>query len=134
MTCTCRWFLARDLWLGPDKAHRVEQVKVIKPLVTIMTTVEIYFIPIDGCGVIVPAGWLLAKSLRLTAADQVVKVKDVEVIESFLTVPASKDVQVVGHFVAGVGCSATRWIVLRDRCEPRHAFSKFLTNIQIKTY
>ena len=85
-----------------------------------MTTVEVNFLTIYSSGVVITTGWLLAKSFRLTAANQVVQIQDIEVIQSLLTIPSAEDVQVVAYFVARVGSSARWWIVLRYRREPGH--------------
>ena len=77
-------------------------MQIIEPLVTIMTAMEVNFFSIDGCSVIIATGRLLTKSFRFASANQVVQIKYIEVIECLLTVPASKDVQIVADFVAGV--------------------------------
>ena len=64
-----------------------------------MAAMEVNFLTIDCSGMIVATSRLLTKSFRLTAADKVVQVEHIEVVESFLAIPASKNVQIVAHFV-----------------------------------
>ena len=70
-------------------------MEIIEPLVSIMAAMKVDFITVDSCGVIVPAGWLLAKCFGLAPADQVVEVQHVEVVKRFLSVPSPEDVKVV---------------------------------------
>ena len=85
-----------------------------------MPTVEIYFLAVDCSGVIVSTGRLLTESLRFAPTDQVVQVEHVQIVQGFLAVPSAEDVKVVADFVAGVGRTATGWVVLRDGGEPSH--------------
>ena len=92
-----------------------------------MAAVEVNFLPVDRCGVVIPACRLLPKGLWLTPADQVVQVEHVQIVEGLLAVPASEDVEVVADFVAGVGCTAARRVILGHRGEPSHLQIKFIT-------
>ena len=47
-------------------------MEIVEPLDSIMAAMKVDFITVDSCGVIVPAGWLLAKCFGLAPADQVV--------------------------------------------------------------
>jgi len=127
-----RWLLARNFGFAPNKTHRVEQVQVVQPLVSVVASVEVNFINVDGGRVIVAACWLLPVGLWFASADELVEVEHVEVIESFLSIPASEDVKIVSDFVTRVCCSATRRIVLRNRRIPGHNVRRyFVYNFKI---
>ena len=64
-----------------------------------MAAMEVYFFAIDSSRMIVATSWLLAKSLRLTPANQVVQIKHIQVVECFFAIPATKNIQIVAHFV-----------------------------------
>ncbi len=87
-------------------------MKIVKPLVSVMTAVEIYFITIDSSCVVISTSRFGAKSLGFTSADQIVEVEYIQIIECLLSVPTAEDVQEVTDFVAGVSGPTTRWVIL----------------------
>ena len=64
-----------------------------------MTSMEVNFFTVDSSGVIVATCGFLTKCFWLTAANKIVKVENIQVIECLLAVPAAEDVQIIANFV-----------------------------------
>ena len=95
-------------------------MEIVEPLVAIVATMEVDFLTVHRSRVIVATRGFLTEGLGLAAADQIVEVQHVEVVQSLLTVPATEDVQVVADFVAGVRSPARGRVVLGNGREPSH--------------
>jgi len=65
-----------------------------------MAAMEVNFVAIHSCGVVVTAGRLGTKCLWLRAADKVVEVEDIQIVQGFFTIPSTEDVKLVAYFVA----------------------------------
>lgn len=87
-------------------------MQIVKPLVSVVTAVEVNFVAVYSSSVVVAASWLWTKCLRLAAANQIVKVKYVKVIQCLFTVPTSENIKEVSNFIARVSSPAAGWIVL----------------------
>jgi hypothetical protein len=85
-----------------------------------MTAMEVYFVTVHCSGMVVSAGGLWTESFRLTPTYQIVQVKNVKIVESFLAVPTTENVKEVAYFVAGMSSSAAGWIVLWKWSIPSH--------------
>jgi hypothetical protein len=55
------WLLATDLRLAPDKAGCIEHIEIIQPRIPIVSTMKIYFLPVNCRRVIVSTGWCRTK-------------------------------------------------------------------------
>lgn len=119
---SCARFLTAYFWLRPNKTNSVQHVKIIKPLVTIMASMKVDFIAIYSSSVIVSTGGFWPESFRFASTNQIVEIKYIEIIERFLSVPATKYIKEVSNLVTRVRCSTTRRIVLGKRCIPSHNF------------
>ncbi len=95
-------------------------MQIVKPLIAVVTAVEVNFVAVDSSGVVVTASWLWTKSLRFTPTNQIVKVKHVKVVESLFAVPTSENIKEVPNFVARVSGPATGWVVLGKWSIPSH--------------
>lgn len=87
-------------------------MKVVEPLVAVVTAMKIYFIAVDSCRVVVAAGRLWTESFRFGATYQIVKVKHIQVVERLLPIPASKNKKKIADLVAGMSCTATWRVIL----------------------
>jgi len=63
-----RSLLPRNLWFTPHQTHCVEHVKIIEPLVAVMSPVEVDLVPVHGSSMVIATSWLRAESFWLGPA------------------------------------------------------------------
>ena len=95
-------------------------MQVVEPLISVVAAMEVNFLPVHCSRVIIAAGGFGAESFGFRPTNQVVQIKHIKVIQRLFSIPAAKDVQEIGHLVAGMCSSTAGWIVLRKWGIPSH--------------